>query len=241
VHRDAASEEPLIRLETAARTVRSLSETGDAVLGYFVDQARRAGHSWSEIGEALGVSKQAAQQRQVARALGMTSVTLERFTPRAREVVAASEDCARSFRHNYVGTEHLLLAQYSVPEALAAQVLVESGLDAETVRQAIRTRVGEGGDAEEGHIPFTPKSIDVFTGALAAALELGHNYIGTEHLLLGLVRTDGLAREILAGAGLDEVVVAPQLVAKLATFQPPAPPRKRAARKQPAKRARKTR
>jgi hypothetical protein len=102
VDRDSVSDDPLIRLETVARTVRSFNDVGDAALGYFVDQARRAGHSWSEIGEALGVSKQAAQQRQVARGMGMTSVTFERFTDRARTVVASSEDCAREFRHNYV-------------------------------------------------------------------------------------------------------------------------------------------
>jgi ATP-dependent Clp protease ATP-binding subunit ClpC len=155
--------------------------------------------------------------------------------------VASSQDCARELRHNYVGTEHLLLAQYSVPEALAAQVLLESGLEADAVRRTIRTRAGEGTSAPEGDIPFTPKSIEVFTGALAAALELGHNYIGTEHMLFGLVRTDGLAREILTEAGLDEDAVTPKIVAKLAGLQPSAPPRKRAPRKQPTKRVRKTR
>jgi Clp amino terminal domain, pathogenicity island component len=239
VHRDAASDEPLVRLETAARTVRSLTEVGDAALGYFVDQARRAGQSWSEIGEALGVSKQAAQQRQVARTGGLTSVTFERFTDRARAVVAASEDCAREFCHNYVGTEHLLLAQFSMPEGLAAHVLAESGLPAETVRRAIRDRVGEGTQTPEGHLPFTPRAIEVFTGALAAALELGHNYIGTEHLLVGTVRTDGLAHDILTAAGLDEAVLTPKIVAKLAGFQPSARARARAPRKRPTKKARK--
>jgi hypothetical protein len=239
VHRDATSDDPLVRLETAARTVRSLSDVGDAALGYFVDQARRAGHSWSEIGEALGVSKQAAQQRQVARGVGLRSVTFERFTDRARAVVASSEDCAREFRHNFIGTEHLLLAQFSQPEAIAAQVLTECGLEAETVRQAIRERVGEGTQDPEGDLPFTPRSITVFTGALAAALELGHNYIGTEHLLFGLVRTDGVGHEILAAAGLDEAVLAPKIMAKLVGFQKPPPPSKRATAKRPARKTRK--
>ncbi len=239
VHHDAASDDPLVRLETAARTVRSFNDVGDAALGYFVDQARRAGHSWSEIGEALGVSKQAAQQRQVARGGGLTSVTFERFTDRARVVVASSEDCAREFRHNYIGTEHLLLAQFSMPKAVAAQVLAECGLEIEAVRQAIRDRVGEGTHEPEGQLPFTPRSIAVFTGALAAALELGHNYIGTEHLLFGLVRTDGVGHEILAAAGLDEAVLAPKIIAKLAGFQKAAAPSTRAARKRPTRKARK--
>ena len=237
VEQDAASPEPLKRLETAAGMIRSLDDVGDAALGYFVDQARRAGHSWSEIGESLGVSKQAAQQRQVARTGGLTAVTFERFTDRARHVVASSADCAREFQHNYIGTEHLLLAQFSMPEGLAAQVLTESGLSADVVRQAIRDRAGEGAQVPEGHLPFTPRAIEVFTGALATALELGHNYIGTEHLLLGLARTEGLANEILTSAGLDVDVLTPKVIAKLAGFQKPAPPQKRAARKRTAKKA----
>ena len=150
VQHDAPDPEPLKLLETAAAMIRSLDDVGDAALGYFVDQARRAGHSWSEIGESLGVSKQAAQQRQVARTGGLTTVTFERFTDRARRVVASSQDCAREFHHNYIGTEHLLLAQFSMPEGLAAQVLTESGLSADIVRQAIRDRVGEGTDVPDG-------------------------------------------------------------------------------------------
>jgi hypothetical protein len=237
VDQDSPSDEPLKRLETAAGMIRSLSDAGDAALGYFVDQARRAGHSWSEIGESLGVSKQAAQQRQVVRALGLTTVTFERFTERARRVVASSEECAREFQHNYVGTEHLLLAQYSMPEGLGAQILTESGLSADVVRKAIRDRVGNGASVPDGHLPFTPRANEALTGALAAALELGHNYIGTEHLLLGLVRTDGLANEILKTAGLDTAELTPKVIAKLTGFQASKPAKPRAARKRTAKKA----
>ena len=237
VVQDAPNDDPLKRLETAAGMIHSLSDVGDAALGYFVDQARRAGHSWSEIGESLGVSKQAAQQRQVARTGGLTSVTFERFTERARRVVAASEERARELQHNYIGTEHLLLAQFSMPEAIAAQVLTESGLSEDAVRQAIRDAVGEGAQVPEGHLPFTPRAVEVFTGALAAALEFRHNYIGTEHLLLGLVRTEGLANEILAAAGLDAAVLTPKITDKLAGFQAPAPAKKSTPRKRTAKKA----
>ncbi|HEY7105240.1 MAG TPA: Clp protease N-terminal domain-containing protein [Acidimicrobiia bacterium] len=241
VDRDATSAEPLARLETAARTVRAANEAADAALGYFVDQARRAGHSWSEIGEALGVSKQAAQQRQVARTGGLTSVTFERFTDRARMVVAASEDCARELGHNYVGTEHLLLAQFSAPEGIAAQVLGELGIERGGVQRGIRERVRDGATPPEGDLPFTPRSIDVFTGALAAALELRHNYIGTEHLLLGLLRTDGLAKEILADAGADEARVTQAITAKLAGFARTPAPRTTPPRRRPANKVPKTR
>ena len=237
MQQDAPSEAPLQRLETAAQLVQGLNDVGDAALGYFVDQARRSGHSWSEIGEALGVSKQAAQQRQVARTGGLTNVTFERFTDRARRVVLLAQETARVLNHDYVGTEHILLAQFTEPEGLAAQVLTESGVSEAAVRQAVIERVGEGTDAPEGQLPFTPRAIDVFTGALAAALELGHNYIGTEHLLLGIVRTEGLANEILKAAGLDEAALTPKIVAKLSAFQKKPTPRKRTPRKTTAKKA----
>src|SRR6516165_8483323 len=96
VVRESADDQPLTRLRTAASMARSVSEVGDAALGYFVDQARRAGHSWSEIGDALGVSKQAAQQRHTGRlAPGRSGASLERFTSRARHVVGAAEPIAR--------------------------------------------------------------------------------------------------------------------------------------------------
>ncbi|MFI5045638.1 MAG: Clp protease N-terminal domain-containing protein [Acidimicrobiia bacterium] len=236
VQHDAPDQAPLHRLETAAHMVQSMTDVGDAALGYFVDQARRSGHSWSEIGESLGVSKQAAQQRHVVRTGGLTNVTFERFTDRARRVVVRAQEEARLLDHNYIGTEHILLAQFSEPEGLAAQVLTEAGVSQESVRQAVRERVGEGPGTPEGHLPFTPRAIDVFTGALAAALELGHNYIGTEHLLFGIVRTEGLANEILQAAGLDEAALTPKIIAKLSGFQK-AMPTKRAPRKPAAKKA----
>src|SRR5579864_8981377 len=116
VEADGDAGGPLGRLQAASALVRELAEVGDAALGYFVDQARHAGHSWSEIGEALGVTKQAAQQKHTARlSLGIGPATFERFTPRARNVVAAAEAVARDWEHAYVGTEHLLLALYAEP------------------------------------------------------------------------------------------------------------------------------
>ncbi|MGD9798512.1 MAG: Clp protease N-terminal domain-containing protein [Acidimicrobiia bacterium] len=229
VQLDAPDEAPLTRLRTAAELVDDVTGVADATLGYFVDQARRAGHSWSEIGESLGVSKQAAQQRHARAAEGMTSVTFERFTDRARTVVALSESVARDLGHVHVGTEHVLLAQLSVPEAIAGQVLLEAGLTVRSVRRAIAGaatgRAANGGaDAgappTEGRLRFTPRALQLFTGALAAALELGHNDIGTEHLLLGTYRTDGLAAEILASHGLDEATARAGILTRLAALAP---------------------
>jgi Clp amino terminal domain, pathogenicity island component len=216
---EVENHQPLSRLSAASALVRDMAEVGDAALGYFVDQARHAGHSWSEIGEALGVSKQAAQQKHVGRvSLGLKGPTFQRFTPRARNVLSAAEPIARNLGHAYIGTEHLLLALYREPEGLAAQILVESDLPAEEAEAAVSQRTERGGSTPEGNLSFTAKAISMFSAALASALELGHNYIGTEHLLLGLVQGDGLAAEVLEGAGLSEQVLTAKVTEKLAVY-----------------------
>ena len=201
VHQDAEDDSPLERLRAAAAMSRDMTDVSDAALGYFVDQARRAGHSWTEIGESLGVSKQAAQQRHVARA---SSVSYERWTPRARNVVTASEAVARSLGHTYIGTEHLLLGLYDEPDGIGADMLTKTGITRDAVLTAVVAQAGRGPGAPKGDLPHTAKALQAMAGALTAALELGHNYIGTEHLVLGLLRVDGLASTILNDAGLDE-------------------------------------
>lgn len=217
---DAPEESPLSRLETAASITKTVGETADAVLGYFVDQARRAGHSWSEIGESLGVSKQAAQQRHGPR-LGSPSLSLERFTERARSVLAQAEFSARHLGHSFIGTEHLLLAQYAEPDGVGVKVLIEAGLSAEQVRQAIVELIGEGPGAGEGRLPYTPRAVQLVTNAQAAAVEFGHNYVGTEHLLVASARGDGVAAKVLEDAHLDEATVRSRVIAKLASWVPP--------------------
>jgi len=208
-----------------------VTATTDAALGYFVDQARRAGHSWAEIGASLGVTKQAAQQRQLSRnvTLGVGPVTFERFTVRARNVVSESKTVAVELGHNYIGTEHLFLALYKEPEGLAAVVLNEAGLTEERASEAVLARVARGSSGNP-MAPFTPKAIAVFSNALTIALELGHNYIGTEHLLLGLHRSDGVAGNVLADAGLAYHELVALVVGKLSDFvakdQPPSTGRK---------------
>src|SRR5580698_1821914 len=129
VETDTEDAQPLSRLRVASALVQNLADIGDAALGYFVDQARHAGHSWSEIGEALGVSKQAAQQKHTVRlSLGLNTPTFERFTPRARHVLKEAEPVARAWGHRHIGTEHLLLALYREPEGVAAQILNDSDL-----------------------------------------------------------------------------------------------------------------
>jgi hypothetical protein len=211
---------PLGRLRAASGLAGHLADVGDAALGYFVDQARRAGHSWSQIGDALGVSKQAAQQKHTVRqASSLEQPGFERFTPRARNAVSDAELIAREWRHDYVGTEHLLLSLFRDPHGLAAQILVESGLREDQATEAIEQRVKRGSGARDGTLPFTAKATGVLEAARSAAGDLAHGHVGTEHLLIGLEGIDGVAKEVLERAGLTPEQVAQKVIAKLAPYE----------------------
>jgi hypothetical protein len=202
VRTDATSEDPLEELGQAARTVGEIEEVADSLLGHFVDRCRRSGRSWSEISSVLGVSKQAAHQR-FAIPLPTAAPTFERFTERARAVLSDSAGQARGLGHNYVGTEHLLLALFEPPEAIAAQVLHEYGLRHSAVEELVTAGSGRGSTPVAGETPFTPGAIDTLRHAVVEALRLGHNYIGTEHLLLALFDdADSPAAKILAALGM---------------------------------------
>jgi ATP-dependent Clp protease ATP-binding subunit ClpA len=122
----------------------------------------------------------------------------ERFSERARQVVVLAQEEARALKHNYIGTEHLLLGLIREEEGIAAVVLDSLGVGLEESRAAVRRIVGEGDEVPAGNVPFTPRSKKVLELALREALALGHNYIGTEHVLLGLVReADGVGAQIL--------------------------------------------
>ena len=160
---------------------------------------------------------QAAQQKQTVRmSLGLNTPTLDRLTDRARRVLDAAEPIAGSWGHACIGTEHLLLARYRQPEGVAAQILMESGLPADKAEAAVGDRAERGSAAPDGDLPFTPMATGVFNGALASAVEMGHNYIGTEHLLIGLARGDGMAAEVLAEFALTEESLARKVARKLA-------------------------
>src|SRR6266487_3095748 len=123
----------------------------------------------------------------------------ERFTERARQVVVLAQEEARTLKHNYIGTEHILLGLLREEEGLAARVLESLDITVEEVRAQVARIVGQGDEVTTGQIPFTPRATKVLNLALREALSLGHNYIGTEHILLGLVReNEGAAARILA-------------------------------------------
>ena len=203
VERDTSGSEVLDLLATASSTVAQLAEVSDAVLGHFVDRCRRSGHSWTEISAALGVTKQAAHKR-----FSFPSPTLERFTDRARRAVDAASRSALGLGHNFVGTEHLLLGLYDQPEGLAARALAEAGVDRDAVEAKVLEMVPRGGEPMLDNPPYTPRASLALQGALEEALGLGHNYIGTEHILLGLMRDP----HALSARALSELGVSPERI-----------------------------
>jgi ATP-dependent Clp protease ATP-binding subunit ClpA len=128
----------------------------------------------------------------------------ERFTDRARRVVVLAQDEARMLKHNYIGTEHILLGLIHEGEGVAAKALESLGISLDAVRQQVEEIIGQGQQAPSGHIPFTPRGKKVLELSLRESLQLGHNYIGTEHILLGLIREgDGVAAQVLVRLGAD--------------------------------------
>lgn len=202
------SPEPLDLLASAARRQQELADVGDKLLDHFVQEARAAECSWSQIGAALGVSKQAAQQRHsalrsfigkvVGGAESVTGQMFKRFSVRARRAVVLGQEQARASRHDFMGTEHLLLGLLAEGEGIAAQTLQQAGITLDAARAEVEEIIGRGEETPRGHIPFTPRAKKVLELALREAQQLGHNFLGTEHVLLGLIReTEGVAAQVL--------------------------------------------
>ncbi|SEG15921.1 Clp amino terminal domain-containing protein, pathogenicity island component [Actinacidiphila yanglinensis] len=213
--------DPLEDLERAVGVAGHLGDVADHLIGHFVDQARRAGASWTDIGQHMGVTKQAAQKRFVPKVpedlefLGVEA-TFSRFTPRARKAVAAAETEARKARHAFVEPEHLVLGLLDQADTLAVRAFAALGAGPEEIRDAVATP-----GAEEqplmGHIPVGAETKRVFRLVLREALRLGHNYIGTEHILLGVLsdEQDPAARALTA-LGVSHEAVERWLLAELA-------------------------
>src|SRR5437660_494355 len=144
----------------------------------------------------------------------------ERFTDRARRVVVLAQEEARMLNHNYIGTEHILLGLIHEGEGVAAKSLESLGISLEAVRSQVEEIIGQGQQAPSGHIPFTPRAKKVLELSLREALQLGHNYIGTEHILLGLIREgEGVAAQVLVKLGADLNRVRQQVIQLLSGYQ----------------------
>ena len=144
----------------------------------------------------------------------------ERFTDRARRVVVQAQEEARTLNHHYIGSEHILLGLIREGEGVGAKALESLGISLDTARQQVQQIIGQGQHAPSGHIPFTPQAKKVLELSLSESKALGHHYIGTEHILLGLIREgDGVAAQVLANLGADLTRVRQQVIELLLRYQ----------------------
>jgi hypothetical protein len=211
---------PLDNLADAMAAAAQLEAQSDALIGYFVDQARRSGASWSQIGASMGVSKQAAQQRFVAR---WESADFSRFTQRSRNALAAAGQIAASGGAELVDAAHLAAGLLTEPDGVAARVIHGAGLRDEQVRAALGVAAAPGGGAADAaalrQLRFTDAGRAALRETVKAALRLGHNYVGTEHLLLGILLGGGDAAQPLSGLGLTAERAEQALAAEFAAIQ----------------------
>lgn len=186
--------DPLGQLTDAVTLGEHLGEVADHLIGHFVDKARNSGASWTDIGRSMGVTKQAAQKRFVPKdgpSLAEDLNNYARYTDRARHVVVASMEEARASSSSHIEPEHLILGLLHEPEAIAARTMVLLGAPLDDVRERVAACVPDGDALAQMQIPFAAKSKKALELTLRHALRLGHNYIGTEHLLLGLLHLGG--------------------------------------------------
>jgi ATP-dependent Clp protease ATP-binding subunit ClpA len=188
-------DEPLDQLTDAMLAADALGEVADHLIGHFVDQARRSGASWTEIGQCMGVTKQAAQKRFVPRAGPFEKTDsidpndgFSRFTPRARNVIVEAQNKTRQMSHDEIQPAHLLLALFADPGSVAGRLLAAKGVDADAVTKALT--MPEPAAELPALIPFSGAARKVLELTFREALRLGHNYVGTEHILLALLEAE---------------------------------------------------
>jgi hypothetical protein len=203
VHGTHPDGDELAQLTTAVLVSERLGELGDHLIGHFVDQARHAGASWTSIGASMGVTKQAAQKRFVPGAGDLPKEGLfSRFTPRARAVVDLAHDQAHRMQNAEVGTEHFVLALMT-NDGLGSQAIEAQGVTAKQVRSQVDALGVPKTDSRPERIPFSTQSKKMLEMALREALRRGHNYIGTEHLLIGLLADpESPGSRVLLGLGV---------------------------------------
>ncbi|MET0234932.1 MAG: Clp protease N-terminal domain-containing protein [Kibdelosporangium sp.] len=209
--------DPLKRLTDAVLIGQHLDELADHLIGHFVDRARHSGASWTDIGQSMGVTKQAAQKRFTDNASETLDVSqFARFTPRARAATAASQKEAQQLHHAEIAPGHILLGLLSQP-AVGSQAIESLGGSLDDIRAAVTGKLGPGAEnPQAGHIPFTGQSKKVLELTVREALRLGHNYVGTEHILLGLLALDdSVAAGTLTDAGIDTAKAEPVIEAIL--------------------------
>ena len=210
----------LEQLSGAVIAADYLGEVADHLIGHFVDQARRSGASWTDIGRSMGVTRQAAQKRFVPKDPGEvtgidTAQGFNRFTPRARNVVMAAHQAAKDARNGEVRTEHLVLGLLAEPDGLAAAYIVTSGITLDTVREAALAALPPAVEDAPELVPYDAGAKKALELTMREALRLGHNYIGTEHLLLALIEHED-GDGVLTALGLDKTAAETEFLATLA-------------------------
>jgi hypothetical protein len=196
--------DPLERLSDAVLAAEHIGDVSDHLVGHFVDQARRSGASWTAIGRSMGVTKQAAQQRSIPKP---PTVALDpedgfnRFTTRARNVVVAAHDAAREAANAELAPAHLVLGLLAEPTAVAAHVMTSAGISLDALREAAQAALPPAASSPPALVPYDTSAAKALELAFREALRLGHNYIGTEHILLALLELEG-GEGLLHGLGL---------------------------------------
>lgn len=211
--------EPLDQLTDAMLAAEHLGDIADHLIGHFVDQARRSGASWTDIGSSMGVTKQAAQKRFVPKEPRLDTMDpkdgFSRFTPRARTAVVEAQQAAHTSRSTEITPDHLLLGLLTDPGSLAMVLLSNQGVTAEQIRTAAAVTVGTA--EPKALIPFDGAAKKVLELTFREALRLGHNYIGTEHILLALLESED-ADGPLHRLGVDKTRIETELEQMLTDF-----------------------
>ncbi|MFJ8295973.1 Clp protease N-terminal domain-containing protein [Streptomyces sp. NPDC094447] len=223
VHPDA-----LEQLSGAVIAADHLGDVADHLIGHFVDQARRSGASWTDIGRSMGVTRQAAQKRFVPKDPDAEKMDpnagFNRFTPRARNVVIASQSEATAVGNGEITTAHLALGLLAEPEGLAAHWITSRGVSLDRVREAAAATLPPAVDEPPTLVPYDAAAKKVLELTFREALRLGHDYVGTEHILLALLEhEDGSG--VLTGLGLDKATAEREISEAVASLmvQAPAP------------------
>ena len=216
--------DPLEQLSDAVTAADHLGEVADHLIGHFVDQARRSGASWTDIGRSMGVTKQAVRKRFVPKGPGDQSDLdpnqgFNRFTKRARNVVMAAQNEARAANNDEIRPEHLVLGLLSEPDTLGAQAIIAQGVSLEALRQTVTATLPPAADQVPDLIPFDLGARKVLELTFREALRMGHNYIGTEHILLALLELEG-GTGSLTGLGVNKAAAEANIAAAVEAAVP---------------------
>ncbi|WP_320069423.1 Clp protease N-terminal domain-containing protein [Micromonospora sp. RTGN7] len=208
----------LDQLTDAVLAADHLGDVADHLIGHFVDQARRSGASWTEIGRSMGVTKQAAQKRFVAKGEAPdldASQGFSRFTDRARQVVVTAQEEARTRGNNQITVAHLVLGLVADPTALGARTIVAQGVSLDAIRQTATATLPGAADSSPALVPFDAHAKKALELTFREALRMSHNHVGTEHILLALLELeDGTG--VLAGLGVDKATAEASITATVA-------------------------